>query len=339
MHLMRTRPRVSFPSLVLVLALPAAAAPPAEKVTGPEACAECHVEEIEAWKLTKHFKTLNELHRRPETGAMLAKLGLGRIKSEQQCLECHYLGKREEGAFQVVSGIACESCHGAARDWVQGHGDYGKGVTKATEAAGHRTARLTRALADGMISRDNIYQLGASCYSCHLLTDEKLTNTGGHVPGSPGFNLLTWSQGEVRHTILHTGNKANPEATPEQKRRLFVLGCILETEFCFRAVGHATEKAEFGVTLARRADAARKLLEKIQALAPNPELAAIVTVARGAGLRLNNATELNAAADRISGLAREFAARVTGEQLVAIDSLLPGPERYQGKPYQVAGAP
>ncbi len=339
MHLMRIRPGVLFPSLVLALALPAAAAPLADKVSGPESCAECHAQEIEVWKLTVHFKTLNELHRRPETGAMLAKLGLGRIKAERQCLECHYLGKLVDNEYQVVSGIACESCHGAAKDWVQGHGDYGKGMTKATESAEHRTARLTRAMADGMIRQDNLYALGASCYSCHVLTDEKLTNVGGHVPASPGFNLLTWSQGEVRHTILHTGNKANPEATPEHKRLLFVLGCILDTEFSFRAVSHATEKAEFGVTLARRADAARKLLEKIQALAPTPELAAIVAVARGTGLRLNNAAELNAAADRISGLGREFAARVTGEQLAAIDPLLPGPEHYQGKPYQVAGAP
>lgn len=336
---MRTRPWVSLPSLVVALALPAAAVPIADKMLGPESCAECHAQEIEAWKLTRHFKTFNELPRRPETAAMLAKLGLGRIKAERQCLECHYLGKLVDNEYQLVSGIACESCHGAAKDWVQGHGDYGKGFTKATEPAEHRTARLASAIAGGMIKPDNLYALGANCYSCHVLTDEKLTNVGGHVPGSPGFNLLTWSQGEVRHTILHTGNKANPEATPEHKRRLFVLGCILETEFCFRAVGYATEKAEFGVALARRAEAARKLLEKIQALAPTPELAAIVAVARGTGLRLNNATELNAAADRIAGLGREFAARVTGEQLAAIDPLLPGPEHYQGKPYQVAGAP
>ncbi len=339
MELTTIRRRFARASLVAALALPAAAAPVTEKVSGPEACAECHVQEIEAWKRTKHFKTLNDLSRRPETGVMLGKLGLGRIKGERQCQDCHYLGRLVDNEYQVVSGIACESCHDAAKDWVASHGDYGKGVTKTTESAEHRLARLAGARAQGMIGPENLYALGANCYNCHILTQEKLTNVGGHVPGSPGFNLLTWSQGEVRHTILHTGNKANPEATPEHKRRLFVLGCILETEFSFRAVSHATVKAEFGLTLARRADAARQLLEKIQALAPTPELAAIVAVARGAGLRLNNAAELSAAADQISTLGREFASRVTGEKLAAIDLLLPGPENYQGKPYQVAGAP
>ena len=190
-----------------------------------------------------------------------------------------------------------------------------------------------------MIRPGNLYALGSSCYGCHIGNDEKLTNVGGHVSGSAGFNLLTWSQGEVRHTILHTGNKSNPEATPEHRRQLFVVGCILETEFCFRAVAHATEKAAFGVTQARRADAARKLLEKIQSLAPTPELGVIVSVAQAAGLRLNNSAELLAAADKIAELGRIFAAKVTGEQLAGMDTLLPPPGIFKGKPYEVAGTP
>ena len=342
MALMTSRHPWTLAGLVVSLALPvlpAAGAPDPDKVTGPEACAECHIQELEAWKLTVHFKTLSELHRRPETAAMLGKLGLGRIKAERQCVECHYLEKKVDTEIQVAAGITCESCHGAAKDWAQTHGDYGKGITKATEAPAHRDARLAQARTAGMLYPANLYAIGANCYACHVVADEKLTNIGGHVPASEGFTFLTWSQGEVRHTILHTGNKANPEATPEHKRRLFVLGGILETEFCFRAVAHATEKANFGVTLARRADSARKLLEKIQAAAPTPELAAVIAVAKPAGLRLNNAAELTAAADKIAGLGREFAAKVTGEQLAAIDPLLPGPDQYKGKVYQVAGTP
>lgn len=327
--------------LLLSLALPGRinAVPLALKVTGPEACAECHVEEIEAWKRTKHRKTLNDLPRRPETAAMLLRLGLTNIKTERQCADCHFLGKIIDDEYQTVAGIACESCHGAAADWVKTHGDYGKGITKATESAEHREARRAQAVASGLLTPGNLYALGATCYACHLLADEKITNTGGHIPGSVEFNLLTWSQGEVRHTILHTDNKANPAATPERRRELFVLGCILEVEFCFRAVARATVKANFGVTQARRADAARQLLEKIQTLAPTPELAEILAVARATGLRLNNAAALTAAADKIAGLGRSFAARVTGAQLAGIDALLPGPEHYKGKPYQVGGAP
>ena len=324
---------------LLVTVSPAGAVPRPDKVGGPESCAECHIQEIEAWKQSVHFKTFNELHRRPETAAMLERLGLGRIKHEPQCMECHYLNRQTENILEPTSGISCESCHGAGQDWAQTHGDYGKGITKLTESAEHRRARLAQALGAGMIVRSNLYALGASCYQCHVLSDEKLVNLGGHPPASEGFNLLTWSQGEVRHTILHTDNRSNPEATPEQRRRLYVLGLILETEYGFRAVAGATEKASFGLTLARRTDAARKQLDKIQALAPTPELAAIVAVASATRLRLNNASELNTAAEKISGLGREFATKVTGEQLAGIDALVPDATQYRGKPYVVPGNP
>jgi hypothetical protein len=342
MAVVNRRSRLKFASVVASISLQllrAGASPPADKVSGPEACAECHAQEIEVWKLTVHFKTLNELHRRPETRDMSAKLGLTGIKTESRCQDCHYLNKIVDNEKQVIAGISCESCHGAARDWLAGHGDYGKGITKATEPAAHRLARRAKAVADGMVNPEDLYALGTNCYGCHILNDEKLANVGGHSPASPGFNLLTWSQGEIRHNILHTDNKSNPEATLENKRRLFVVGCIVETEFSFRAVGRATEKAAYGIASAHRADAARKLLEKIQSLAPTAELAAIVDVARAAELRLNKGAALNAAADRIAALGREFATKVTGEQLAGIDAILPGRELYKGIPYQVAGAP
>jgi len=337
-------PRLILAVLLAVPFLPArtgAAALRADKVGGPESCAECHIQEIEAWKLTAHFRTFNELHRKPETAAMLEKLGLGPIKREQQCMDCHYLRKAEGSEIQAAGGISCESCHGAGQDWVKTHGDYGKGFTKATEPAAHRDARRAQAILAGMIMPANLavpanlYDVGANCYGCHVMNDEKIVNRGGHPPASEDFNLLTWSQGEVRHTILHTDNKANPEASPSHRRRLYVLGVILETEYGFRAVARATERASFGLTLARRTDAARKLLEKIQALAPTSELAAIISVAQPAALRLNNAAELSAAAEKISVLGREFAAKVTGEQLAGMDALVPPAAQYRGKPYVV----
>src|SRR4051812_39627803 len=312
-----------------ILAVAAVGAPDPTKVAGPEACGECHKQEVEAWKLTTHFKTLNEMHRRPEARDVATKLGINRIKSESLCLNCHYTSKLVENEAQVIAGISCESCHGAAKGWVDIHNDYGKGFTKATEPAEHRDARRTKAVAAGMLDPKNLYGVAANCSTCHIVTDEKLANTGGHSAGSAGFDLLAWSQGEVRHNILHTENKANPEATAEHKRMLFVVGSILETEYSFRAVARATEKANYGISNARRADAARKQLEKIQSVAPTDELAAIIAVAKPAGLRLNNAAELNAAADKISELGRVFATKVTGARLAGIDSILPGPDKFK----------
>ncbi|MEJ1973426.1 MAG: hypothetical protein WDM96_13475 [Lacunisphaera sp.] len=52
-------------------------------------------------------------------------------------------------------------------------------------------------------------------------------------PAAPVSTLLAWSQGEVRHNVLGDAHRANPEATPENKRRLLAVGWILETEFSF----------------------------------------------------------------------------------------------------------
>jgi hypothetical protein len=313
----------------------AAAAPDPDKVGGPESCVECHLDEIQAWKKTVHNRTFNDLHRKPETAAMLAKLGLTKIKSERQCMECHYLTRREDGELAATSGISCESCHGAGQDWVKTHGNYGEGVTKATESAEHRNRRRAEAVLAGMITPGNLYALGASCYQCHVMNDEKIVNVGGHPPLSKDFNFLTWSQGEVRHTMLHTDYQANPEASPAHRRQLYVVGLILEVEYGFRAVARAKERDVFGKTIARRAVAARELLARIQTLAPTPELAAIVAAANATEPSLDNAAPLTAAANQISTLGRQFAERITGEQLAAIDSLVPDASQYRGKPPMV----
>lgn len=311
--------------------------PKPEKVGGPESCAECHYEEIESWKKSVHNRTVNELHRKPATAEMLTKLGLGKIKAERQCMECHYLNRLEDGELIATNGISCESCHGAGQDWAKTHGDYGEGFKKATEPAAHRDRRRAEAILAGMIMAENLYALGASCYQCHVMNDEKIVNVGGHPPISEGFNFLTWSQGEVRHTMIHTDYKENPPATPEHRRRLYVLGLILETEFCMRSVALAKERDLFGKTLARRADAARKQLAQIQALAPTPEVGAVVAVATAAELKINNATALNEAAEKLSTLGRQFVERVKGEQLAAIDALIPDAAQYRGKVHIPSG--
>lgn len=322
--------------VLFLAAQPLAATPAPEKVLGPAACAECHPNEIEAWKTSKHFKSLRLLHQTPEAAQITTKLGLQPMKTEQTCMACHYLMKEGPSGPEIAAAVACESCHGASADWAKTHGDYGVGAKKETETAEHRATRRAEAILQGLVNADDIYGLGRNCYGCHAGHDEKLVNTGGHTPGTAGFNLLTWTQGEVRHNLLGDEHRGNPEATPENKRRLLAVGWILEAEYSFRATARATEKATFGVTYARRADAARKMLEKIQALAPTPQLAEILAAARPVALKLNNAAELNAAADQLGRLGRKFSAEVTGAQLAPLDALLPAPADYQGKPFQPA---
>ena len=62
--------------LLMVFSLAAFGASVADptKVVGPNACAECHKQEAEAWKGTHHFKTFREMPRRPKAKEIAERL-------------------------------------------------------------------------------------------------------------------------------------------------------------------------------------------------------------------------------------------------------------------------
>ena len=78
------------------------------KIVGPNACAECHKQEAEAWKGTHHFKTFREMPRRKEANEIAEKMGVQRIRSESLCLTCHYTVQQKENQKQPIAGISCE---------------------------------------------------------------------------------------------------------------------------------------------------------------------------------------------------------------------------------------
>jgi hypothetical protein len=320
--------------LGLALAVPAEATPDPDKVQGPEACGECHKQEVEAWKLTHHFATFNEMHRTDDAKAIAEKMGIRRIKSESLCLNCHYTEKQSPDGPAVIAGVACESCHGAARDWINVHNDYGKGFKKETEPADHRAMRLSAALKAGMLRPDDIYSVAQNCFQCHIVTEEKLVNVGGHTAGSADFELLAFSQGEVRHNFFASAGKINADDSPARARLLFAVGTLLDLEYSLRAVGRATEKATYAITYAHRVKAIKVKLAAINQLAPTPEITDALADTDKIALKLNNSDELNSAADRVQALAKAFAAAHDGNDLAALDSLLPKPDAYKGMVYQ-----
>lgn len=288
--------RLAIASLSLVLApqFMQAAGDPA-KVVGPEKCADCHKKEAAAWQEMKHFKTFNELHRRPEAKEIATKLEILNIKTEGACMDCHY----------TVT---------AAADWITVHNEKG---------------RKPEAESLGFISPHNLYQLASNCFSCHTIPNEKLVNVGGHQAGS-AIELVAWTQGEVRHHFK--SDAANAEATPERKRMLYVIGRVVDLEYSLRGVANATEKANYAVSMARRAKAARAELQKLIDLLPAAEeLKAVAAAADGVALKLNNKEPIMAAVQTISGLGRKISDTYKGEDLAAIDPLIP--TAFQGTPY------
>lgn len=300
------------------------------KTVGPNACAECHKEETEAWKQTHHFKTLREMPRRKEANAIAKKMKVRRIKSESLCLNCHFSVDKKNNRVKVIAGISCESCHGAGEAWIKVHSEF-SGKTEEAETKAEEAARWKKAEALGMIRPRSLYRLAKNCYSCHTVPEEKLVNVGGHPAGSP-FELLSWSQGEVRHNTWYSKGKENKPADAARKRMLYLVGRAVDLETAIRAIGKATARKLYAFAMAKRADSARNDLAAAAKAAPNvPELAKIVQLSHSAGLKLNNDPALTAAADGIAKQILSLTEKYDGSELAGVDGLLPGPDKYKGE--------
>jgi hypothetical protein len=302
-----------------------------EKVVGSDACLKCHENEGNAWHGTHHFKTYKELHKRKEAKEIAKKLTIKRIKTSKECMSCHYTVQQlPEKPPVAISGISCESCHGAAKDWIDIHQDFGKDKDAKTEDPAHRIERLAKIDALGMIRPSNIYKVAENCYKCHTVPNESLVNKGGHKAGSV-FELYTWSQGEVLHTY-RSGGGSLLKASKDKKRMLYVVGQLLDLEYAFRGVAKAKEKAPYAGKMAKRASVARKRLVAILKLVKVPELLEIYKIAKAQKLKLNNEEALTKAADDISTIAQAFAIKFTGKELADIDSLIPSDDKLKGSP-------
>jgi hypothetical protein len=300
------------------------------KVVGADQCAKCHEKEVQQWMQTPHFATFETLHRMPAAKTIADRLGLGSIKRNETCVQCHYTQQEQNGRMRIVAGVSCESCHGAAKDWVAIHADYGgPNVTKASESAEHRRQRLGASIAAGMNNPHNVYLIARQCYDCHTVPDESLVNVGGHPAGSPDFELVAWSQGLVRHNFLRTGGAANAALSPAELRKLYVVGMLADLEYSLRAVAAATTKGVFGVASAQRAAQAKQRLHEIQRLVDDPLLEPALAAVSNVELRLGNSPAIIATADAVSQAAYTFADEADGKRLTALDRLLPKLEQYK----------
>jgi hypothetical protein len=307
------------------------------KIVGPNACAECHKQEGESWKGTHHFKTFREMPRNAEANEIADRMGVRRIKSESLCLNCHFTVQQKNDREEPVAGISCESCHGAGKDWIKVHSGF-SGKKERTETKAEEAARWKLADSKGMIRPRAFYQLAKNCYACHVVPQEDLVNKGGHQAGSE-FELLSWSQGEVRHNTWYSKGKENVPASTERKRMLYLIGLGVELETALRAVGKATARKTYAFAMAKRADTARKQLEAAAKAAPNvPEIALMVEFAHSAGLKLNNERPLTIAADGVAKLLAGIAEKYDGSTMAALDGLIPGPDKFKGKVKETSAA-
>ena len=300
------------------------------RVLGANSCAKCHENELRQWMQTPHHESFESLHRKPEAKAITKRLGLSTVKRNDTCVQCHYTQQQKGERLRVVAGVSCESCHGAARDWLALHNDYGgPNATRATESEQHRQQRRDASVAAGMNNPMNVYLIARQCLACHTTPDEQLVNIGGHKPGTPEFELVSYSQGIVRHNFLRTGGASNGAATQAQLRVMYVVGVMADLEASLRATAQATVKAPFGVASAQRAAGLKRRLNVIRETIDDPYVQQALDAALHAPLKLNQSETLLAAAEKIGSAAFEFAANADGSKLAALDPLLPKPEQYK----------
>ncbi|MCH8326982.1 MAG: cytochrome c family protein [Candidatus Marinimicrobia bacterium] len=301
-----------------------------EKIQGPKKCSECHDPEIEAWKKTKHHASF-KISRSDEAKAILERLGRKNMKKAATgCVDCHYtVGLDRAKKPKAIAGISCESCHGAAKEWYDKHQDV-KG-----ESPADRQSRLDVCERLGMIRPTNIYGLASNCNSCHTVPNEQLVITGLHRAGSDGFELVAWSQGEVRHNLTDVKAKTNREASPERKRMLYVMGQIVALEYGLRGYQKATTESDYATKTKARIEKAIAMLNKIQEKKQTPEVAAILAAVQTLKLTIPPAKGFEKIADVVRKKAHDFEENHDGSKLGAIDELIP--KQFKGTIHQPGG--
>lgn len=297
-------------------------------IKGPNACAECHEKSADIWQKSHHFSTFSRMPRSKEGREISRRMGIRRIKADSLCLDCHFTSQETPERTLTIAGISCESCHGASANWLERHGKF-SGKKEGEETESEIKKRWADSEAAGMIRPHMIYTLAKNCYSCHITPNEELVNRGKHSPGSP-FELLSWSQGEVRHSVWNNESKSNLEASAGHKRMLFIVGAAVEIEESLRALGAATFKAKYAVIMAERAQLSARRMAAIAKLVPVHELTEIVALLSSVKLSLNNGLALSTVADQIGTHARQFSAAYDGSDFAAVDQVLPSAESYKG---------
>ena len=306
------------------------AAPDPHKVISHEACAKCHDAEIKQWLRTPHYRTFDLLHRTDEAKQIAKRLGMRSVKRNDTCVRCHYTQQTQRERLRIVAGVSCESCHGAAKDWVDLHADYGSfGATKETETAEHRAERRRQSIDAGMNNPSNLYLIARQCLSCHTTPSESLVNVGGHQPGSADFELVSWSQGSVRHNFLRGGGTTNAPSSLPRVRVMYLVGQLADLEASLRAVAAATSAEKFGIASATRAANVKQRLWEAQRLLDDPLLGKALEAVSKVELKLDNSAAIKQAADEVGAIASRFATDADGDELAAIDKLLPAPSSYK----------
>lgn len=324
------------------------------RIVGPydsqDGCEKCHVQEVMAWRASSHHGTLDLLRTHEEAPKIFAKLreakaeGLGTSNDPRlatRCARCHattYVRPNHTEGMPLW-GVSCESCHGPAERWVHGHGAYRVSGRMSAEQKSRlegpedRAARLSDATAAGMVRPENLYGLATNCLRCHIVDDAELVEVGGHPSQSPGFEFMSWTQGEVRHNFLLTSE--NAPSAPERRRVMYVVGTLAALEANVRALAKAKDRGGYATAIISRIEASVETLLDLSDLIEDKQigerLGEMIALVYDEDeeealefVRPGNADQVTGLAESLRGLAAKLAAglAVGTTSLAALDERL-----------------
>lgn len=127
------------------------------------------------------------------------RLGIADAGSSQTCVPCHTLSvpaRQRKPAVELEDGVSCESCHGPASGWLEGH---------RSESWTHQ-----QSVAAGMTDLRDPSARSAVCLSCHLGAADKTVNHDLIAAGHPvlAFELDNYSEGMPAHWLPWAARRA-----------------------------------------------------------------------------------------------------------------------------------
>lgn len=195
-------------SLLLLLPATALAAAPSPQDEQPGVCAQCHVEETEAWQDSPHARAITALDE-----SLVEECHEGGTGTECECLSCHTTDFDPASGSFAHTGVTCEACHG---EFVEGHPGSGTmtlGVDSSICQNCHQNTfeewqETRHAAAD------------VQCISCHKshsqevrLTDEALC-ASCHRDRVDDFAHTAHEEAGLTCTDCHLSNPTMDEAEP-----------------------------------------------------------------------------------------------------------------------------
>jgi hypothetical protein len=136
----------------------------------------------------KHNKAFTTLQKK-ESVAIAQKLKIAKATESDKCTGCHALHVTKEqltakAKYDIADGVSCDSCHGPAEKWLEGH-------DKGEKAWGH-----AKSVSMGMYDTKDVLKRAELCVSCHLAIEADMV-AAGHP--TMIFELDSFSQNQPPH--------------------------------------------------------------------------------------------------------------------------------------------